>query len=102
MRGAHGLLRLKNMISLHYRLPNVMTVLGSAMIASNGGIRQLCPREGCSIPDQPSSRRAMQQLRRADGAGRRDYLTDAPAAQAAKHVFGSERLSASGSSRRKW
>ena len=31
-----------------------------------------------------------------------DHLTDAPAAQAAKHVFGSERLLASGSSRRKW
>jgi hypothetical protein len=37
-------------------------------------------------------------LRRADSAGRQDRLTAAPA----KHVFGSERLSASGSSRRKW
>jgi hypothetical protein len=41
----------------------------------------------------------MQQLRRADGAGRQDRLTDAPAA---KHVFGSERLWAIKSSRRKW
>ena len=38
-------------------------------------------------------------------SGRRrpqDHVTDAPAAQEAKHVFGSERMSASGSSHRKW